>query len=68
MRVDGGLLMVSGHLNMWHDFGETVDGNILTVGTQNEIPLLTANIAAGANNTKLRHSLAKRMTGSPPSS
>ena len=63
MRVDGGLLMVSGHLNMWHDFGETVDGNILTVGTQNEIPLLTANIAAGANNTKLRHSLAKRMTG-----
>ena len=63
MRVDGGLLMVSGHLNMWHDFGETVDGNILTVGTQNEIPLLTANIAAGANTTKLRHSLAKRMTG-----
>ncbi len=63
MRVDGGLLMVSGHLNMWHDFGETVDGNILTMGTQNEIPLLTANIAAGANTTKLRHSLAKRMTG-----
>ena len=63
MRVDGGLLMVSGHLNMWHDFGETVDGNILTVGTQNEIPLLTANIAAGANSMKLRHSLAKRMTG-----
>lgn len=63
MRIDGGLLMVSGHLNMWHDFGETVDGNILTLGAQNEIPLLTANIAAGANTTKLRHSLAKRMTG-----
>lgn len=63
MRVDGGLLMVSGHLNMWHDFGQNVDGNILTVGTQNEIPLLTANIAAGANTTSLRANLAKRMTG-----
>ena len=63
MRVDGGLLMVSGHLNMWHDFGTTVDGNILTVGTQNEIPLLTANIAAGADSATLRYNLAKRMTG-----
>jgi autotransporter-associated beta strand protein len=64
MRVDGGLLMVSGHLNMWHDFGTTVDGNILTVGTQNEIPLLTANIAAGVLDTAtLRYNLAKRMTG-----
>ena len=64
MRVDGGLLMVSGHLNMWHDFGTTVDGNILTVGAQNEIPLLTANIAAGVIDTAtLRYNLAKRMTG-----
>lgn len=64
MRVDGGLLMVSGHLNMWHDFGTTVDGNILTVGTQNEIPLQTANIAAGVIDTAtLRYNLAKRMTG-----
>jgi autotransporter-associated beta strand protein len=63
MRVDGGLLMVSGHLNMWHDFGTTVDGNILTVGAQNEIPLLTANIAAGADSATLRYNLAKRMTG-----
>lgn len=64
MRVDGGLLMVSGHLNMWHDFGTTVDGNILTVGTQNEIPLLTANIAAGViDAATLRYNLAKRMTG-----
>ncbi|MCF7710650.1 MAG: hypothetical protein K9M83_05755 [Opitutales bacterium] len=63
MRVDGGLLMVSGHLNMWHDFGAVVDGNILTVGTQNEIPLLTANIAAGADSQLLRYELAKRMTG-----
>jgi len=63
MRVDGGLLMVSGHLNMWHDFGTTVDGNILTVGAQNEIPLQTANIAAGADSATLRYNLAKRMTG-----
>lgn len=64
MRVDGGLLMVSGHLNMWHDFGTTVDGNILTVGAQNEIPLLTANIAVGVLDTAaLRYNLAKRMTG-----
>ncbi|MEY4033499.1 MAG: hypothetical protein RL492_693 [Verrucomicrobiota bacterium] len=63
MRVDGGVLMVSGHLNMWHDFGTTVDGNILTVGAQNEIPLLTANIAAGADSATLRYNLAKRMTG-----
>ena len=55
--------MVSGHLNMWHDFGTTVDGNILTVGAQNEIPLLTANIAAGASSATLLYNLAKRMTG-----
>ena len=60
MRVDGGLLMVSGHLNMWHDFGTTVDGNILAA---TEVPTLIANIAAGAGSSTLNYTLAKRMTG-----
>lgn len=60
MRVDGGLLMVSGHLNMWHDFGTTVDGNILGAV---EIPTLIANIAPLASTTDLIYTLAKRMTG-----
>ena len=60
MRVDGGLLMVSGHLNMWHDFGTTVDGNILAA---TEVPTLIANIAAGSASATLNYTLAKRMTG-----
>jgi len=60
MRVDGGLLMVSGHLNMWHDFGTTVDGNILAA---TEVPTLIANIAAGSASSTLNYALAKRMTG-----
>ncbi len=60
MRVDGGLLMVSGHLNMWHDFGTTVDGNILAA---TEVPTLIANIAPGAASSTLNYNLAKRMTG-----
>jgi autotransporter-associated beta strand protein len=60
MRVDGGLLMVSGHLNMWHDFGTTVDANILAPV---EIQAQIANIAAGASSADLVYTLAKRMTG-----
>lgn len=60
VRVDGGLLMVSGHVNMWHDFGTTVDANILAPV---EIPTQIANIAAGASSSDLIYTLAKRMTG-----
>ncbi len=60
MRVDGGMLMVSGHLNMWHDFGTTVDANILA---PTEIAAQVANIAAGASSSDLIYTLAKRMTG-----
>ena len=63
MRIDSGMLMVSGHINMWHDFGLLVDGTILG---PTEIAAQVANIAptvTAAERPKLIYALAKRMTG-----
>ena len=63
MRIDSGMLMVSGHINMWHDFGKMVDGTILG---PTEIAAQVANIdptVTGRNREQLIYSLAKRMTG-----
>ena len=61
VQVDAGLLMVSGHLNMWHDYGSRVESQILAPF---EIPTQFANISPAADNAdSLAYALAKRMTG-----
>jgi len=61
VQVDAGLLMVSGHLNMWHDYGARVESQILAPF---EIPTLVANISPNAGDAdSIAYALAKRMTG-----
>ena len=61
VQVDAGLLMVSGHLNMWHDYGARVESQILAPF---EIPTLVNNISlAVADADSIAYALAKRMTG-----
>ena len=61
VQVDAGLLMVSGHLNMWHDYGARVESQILAPF---EIPALVANISPNAGDAdSIAYALAKRMTG-----
>ena len=61
VQVDAGLLMVSGHLNMWHDYGARVESQILAPF---EIPALRANISPNAGDAdSIAYALAKRMTG-----
>ena len=61
VQVDAGLLMVSGHLNMWHDYGARVESQILAPV---EIPALVANISPNAGDRdSIAYALAKRMTG-----
>ena len=61
VQVDAGLLMVSGHLNMWHDYGARVESQILA---RFEIPTLVANISPNAGDAdSIAYALAKRMTG-----
>jgi autotransporter-associated beta strand protein len=61
VQVDAGLLMVSGYLNMWHDYGSRVESQILA-GI--EIPTQVANISVNAADVAgITYALAKRMTG-----
>jgi autotransporter-associated beta strand protein len=61
VQVDAGLLMVSGHLNMWHDYGARVESQILAAS---EIPALVAQISVNAADVAgITYALAKRMTG-----
>jgi hypothetical protein len=61
VQVDAGLLMVSGYLNMWHDYGARVESQILAPV---EIPTLVANISPNAGDRdSIAYALAKRMTG-----
>ena len=61
VQVDAGLLMVSGYLNMWHDYGARVESQILAA---NEIPALVAQISVNAADVAgITYALAKRMTG-----
>lgn len=61
VQVDAGLLMVSGYLNIWHDYGARVESQILAPV---EIPALVANISPNASDASgLAYALAKRMTG-----
>ena len=61
VQVDAGLLMVSGHLNMWHDYGARVESQIIAPF---EIPTLVANISPNAGDAdSIAYALAKRMTG-----
>lgn len=61
VQVDAGMLMVSGYLNMWHDYGSRVESQILA-GI--EIPTQVANISVNAADVAgITYALAKRMTG-----
>ena len=61
VQVDAGMLMVSGYLNMWHDYGSRVESQILA-GV--EIPTQVANISVNAADVAgITYALAKRMTG-----
>ena len=61
VQVDAGMLMVSGYLNMWHDYGPRVESQILAA---NEIPALVAQISVNAADVAgITYALAKRMTG-----
>ncbi|MFM7242441.1 MAG: hypothetical protein ACKO3A_10265 [Opitutia bacterium] len=61
VQVDAGLLMVSGHLNMWHDYGARVESQILAPF---EITALVNNISLNAGDPdSIAYALAKRMTG-----
>jgi len=61
VQVDAGLLMVSGYLNIWHDYGARVESQILAPV---EIPTLVANISPNAGDAdSIAYALAKRMTG-----
>ncbi|MEY4271614.1 MAG: Heme/hemopexin-binding protein, partial [Verrucomicrobiota bacterium] len=61
VQVDAGMLMVSGYLNMWHDYGSRVESQILA-GL--EIPTQVANISVNAADVAgITYALAKRMTG-----
>jgi len=61
VQVDAGLLMVSGYLNMWHDYGARVESQILAAV---EIPTTVANISpAAVDAAGVTYALAKRMTG-----
>jgi hypothetical protein len=61
VQVDAGMLMVSGYLNMWHDYGSRVESQILA-GI--EIPTQVANISVNAADVAgVTYALAKRMTG-----
>ena len=61
VQVDAGMLMVSGYLNMWHDYGARVESQILAPV---EIPTLVANISPNAGDRdSIAYALAKRMTG-----
>jgi hypothetical protein len=61
VQVDAGMLMVSGYLNMWHDYGARVESQILAPV---EIPTKVANISLAAQDTAgVTYALAKRMTG-----
>lgn len=61
VQVDAGMLMVSGYLNMWHDYGARVESQILAA---NEIPALVAQISVNAADVAgITYALAKRMTG-----
>lgn len=61
VQVDAGMLMVSGYLNMWHDYGARVESQILAPV---EIPALVANISPNASDAGgIAYALAKRMTG-----
>ena len=61
VQVDAGMLMVSGYLNMWHDYGSRVESQILAAV---EIPTVVANISVNAADVAgVTYALAKRMTG-----
>jgi len=63
ITVNSGKLMVSGYVNMWHDFGPTMDTQVFAPV---ELPTQIANIANSANSnqrTAITYALAKRMTG-----
>ena len=61
VQVDAGLLMVSGYLNMWHDYGARVESQILAAV---EIPTVVAKISPNAGDALgVTYALAKRMTG-----
>ena len=61
VQVDAGLLMVSGYLNMWHDYGARVESQILAAV---EIPTVVARISPNAADALgVTYALAKRMTG-----
>jgi autotransporter-associated beta strand protein len=63
ITVNSGKLAVSGYLNMWHDFGPTMDSQVFGPA---ELPTQIANISNAANanqRTAITYALAKRMTG-----